>query len=252
MKHFEKILICVAGGLAVSAGLRADTVPTTGNPYALVVARNIFGLNPPPPPDLNPAPVEAPVKITPNGIMNVFGKLQVLFKVSGKTPGKEESYMLTEGQGQDDIDVIKIDEKNSIVTFNNHGVEQVLPLTAAASSSLPAAAAMGGNSGIPGVPGATMGGTFGSSGFNTAFGSRGGTGLGIPTAANVPGIRPIATRPVVPANQQPAMTPEQQIIMIEAQRMQYQSVGDPVAKILPPTIMTPPSDSGDETPAPAP
>src|SRR5450755_3946932 len=141
MKRFNKIAVCLAGGLALNAGLRAETAPTTDNPYAMVVTRNIFGLNPPVLVDPNPAPVEPPVKITLNGIMDIFGQVKALYKVAGKTPGKEDSYMLTEGQGKDGIEVVKIDEKKGEVTFNNHGVPQVVALASAAASSLPAAAA---------------------------------------------------------------------------------------------------------------
>ena len=42
-------------------------------------------------------------------------------------PAKDEMYILSEGQRQDDIEVIKIDEKKSLVTFNNHGFTQELP-----------------------------------------------------------------------------------------------------------------------------
>lgn len=42
-----------------------------------------------------------------------------------------------------------------------------------------------------------------------------------------------------PPPEQPPLTPEQQILMIEAQRMKALQDGDPIAKILPPTEMTP-------------
>jgi len=253
MKRFNKIAVCLAGGLALNAGLRAETAPaTTGNPYALVVTRNIFGLNPPVPVEAPSAPVEPPVKIMPNGIMNVFGKLQVLFKVAGKAPGKDDSYMLTEGQGKDDIEVIKIDEKAGIVTFNNHGVEQVLPLVAATTSSLPAAAAaVAGNSVIPGMPGAATSGTSGAAGFNAAFGSRPATSVSTPAAAGAPAnatnVRPVPTR-VGFHSDQPPVNPAAQAVMIEVQREQYKNSGDPTAMILPPTDLTPAEDTGKGIP----
>jgi hypothetical protein len=49
-----KITICLLSGLALTAGVRADDVVLPDDPYAIVVARNIFGLNPPPPPNANP------------------------------------------------------------------------------------------------------------------------------------------------------------------------------------------------------
>jgi hypothetical protein len=258
MKLLVKISICLAGGLALSASSHAESIPLTGNPYAPVVERNIFGLNPPAPVDSNPAPVEPPLKITPNGIMSIFGQVKVLFKVAGKTPGKEESYMLMAGQAQDDIEVVKIDEKKGVVTFNNHGLEQVLPLAAPGAGSITTAA--GGNPGAPGgIP--APGGNFGSSGFNNAFGARIGTSaaIGNPSAGSNPNLRAIPTRNNTfnAASQIPeGMTPEVQTIAIEANReLTKQQVinGD-----LPPLPITPltPSDAvgpgGAPLEAPAP
>ena len=131
MNRAGKIAVCLAGGLALNAGLRADDIVLPGNPYAPVVARNVFDLNPIVTPD-NTQASEPPAKITPNGIMSIFGHLQVLFKVSGATkdgrPVGDESYILAEGQRQDDIEVTHIDQKASIVTFDNHGVVQIIPL----------------------------------------------------------------------------------------------------------------------------
>src|SRR5271154_4980523 len=150
MKRVGTIAICLAGGMALSTSLRADDI---SNPYAQVVARNIFGLTPPVAVDENATPIEPPVKITPNGIMSIFGQLQVLFKVAGKPPG-QDAYTLSEGERQDDIEVTKIDEKAGIVTFNNRGIVQVLPPVPATPSSSAApiasfrnAAIGGGNSG---------------------------------------------------------------------------------------------------------
>ena len=121
MKLTGTILVCLAGGLALNANLRADDVVLSpGNPYAPVVARNLFGLNPPTPVDTTVADATPPPKITPNGIMSIFGQLQVLFKVAGTAkPGKpavDDDYILSEGQRQDDIEVVKIDEKAGSVT----------------------------------------------------------------------------------------------------------------------------------------
>src|SRR5271170_3197139 len=148
MKLTGKILICLPVGLAFASSLRADDVLLPGNPYAPVVVRNIFGLNPPPVVDPNATPVEPPVKITLNGIMSIFGQLQVLFKVAGKPPG-QDAYTLSEGERQDDIEVTKIDEKAGIVTFNNHGIVQVLPLVLETSSSSTAPVASFGSAATP-------------------------------------------------------------------------------------------------------
>ena len=124
MKRFRKISMGIAMVLAFVVGALADDA----NPYAPVVARNVFGLNPlvadvvPPPQTVEPI-----VKITPNGIISVFGQVQVLFKVAEKT-SREASYIFAEGQGNDGIEVIKIDQETGVITFNNHGLVQKLAL----------------------------------------------------------------------------------------------------------------------------
>lgn len=177
MKMTRNILICLAGGLALSANVRADDVVLPGNPYALVVARNIFGLNPPKPIDPSADAATPPPKITLNGITDILGQMQALFKVAGTAkPGKpagDDSYILSEGQRQDDIEVVKIDEKAGVVTFNNHGESQQLTLVAATPSSAPAA---GTNPGNP-VTGFRPAPAVSSGGANN-FNGRGGTSYG--------------------------------------------------------------------------
>jgi hypothetical protein len=116
----------------------------------------MFGLLPLPPPDTNPPapPVDPPPKITPNGIMTIFGKDQALFKVAVKPkpgqPAKDVSYVLAEGEMQDEITVQKIDHVNGIITFDNHGTIQELPLVEAKDA--------GGGGGPGGGGGNSMGG----------------------------------------------------------------------------------------------
>lgn len=176
MKRLGRIAICLAVGLALNAGLRAASPvpakhppsarvpdsannPSPDNPYAAIAARNIFGLvAPPPPPDPNAHIEDSLPKITPEGIMGVFGNYQVLFKVGPAKPGagaKDEFYTLSEGQRQDDIEVVKIDNEKSLVTFDNHGITQELPLTDAPTSGTSAPSSPGGmNPGMaPGSPG---------------------------------------------------------------------------------------------------
>jgi len=132
LKQLRIIAMSIAALLVFNAGLLADSVPLSNNPYGPAVARNIFGLNPlvvPP----TPRPVEPLAKIMPTGIISIFGQAQVLFKVATKTE-KEASYIFAEGQeiaeGQEKIGikVIKIDEEKGLVTFNNHGLIQELAL----------------------------------------------------------------------------------------------------------------------------
>jgi hypothetical protein len=280
MKRLGKIAVCLAGGLALNAGLHAASPaaspalvrvpappagnPPSGNPYATIAVRNIFGLNPPAPPKPPEDPAKDLPKITPTGIMGVFGHFQVLFKVApvatkGGPPPKNEFYILSEGQRQDDIEVVKIDEQNSLVTFDNHGLTQELPLAAAAASPGGGAAATswsGGGGGMnPGLAaGANGGGGSGGPGGFTRFGSGPGgnnggkpnsnpgfNNGGNPNGANSAGggmdfNTPVQGRPYQP--EASTMTPQQTTEMIESQRALYMAAGNPISKLLPPTSKT--------------
>jgi hypothetical protein len=238
MKRLGKLAVCLAGGLVLHTGLYADNRLSPNNPYEPIATRNIFGLNPP----QAPAPIDntPPATITPNGIMTIFGTTQVLFKVAvpprPPEPPSDKSYILSEGQRQDDIEVTRIDEKAGIVTFNNHGVVQAIPLVKAPpistptpvvmnSGFVPSGAASGGFGG-PGGPGRGSFARFGGgSGPNGNMGNNGGNpgGAGFGSAASAGG----------PAQTQ--LSPEEQMIMIAAQHAQAQQAGDPIAKIFPPT-----------------
>lgn len=216
----------LAGGLVwLNTGLYADNRVSANNPFEPIAVRNIFGLNPP----QAPAPVDTspPATITPNGIMTIFGGTpQVLFKVAvpprPPEPATDKSYILSEGQRQDDIEVTHIDKKGGIVTFNNHGVVQEIPLVKAPPISTPTPVVM--NSAFT-APGAAPGG-FGGPGVgnSTRYGNNPGPN-GSPggNVGNSGG----------PPRQQ--ISPEEQMILIAAQHAQAQQAGDPIAKIFPPT-----------------
>ena len=249
MKRLGKIVVCLAGGLLLSAGTRADDGVLPNNPYAPIVVRNIFALNPPLPVDAAP-PGDPPPKITLNGIMSILGKLQALYKVAVPAkpgqPAKDDFYILSEGQRQDEIEVTHIDEQASLVTFNNHGTVQELPLVKANPSAASAPTAQGG-------PGPTRNLTA-PNGDNSGRGRMGGgpgaarnRGRGdgsplttVPTSAGSSGQQQPQNMPQnMPQNTQNTLTPEAQIIMMEAQRAQWQKEGNPAAAIIPPTALTP-------------
>lgn len=159
MKSAGQFVLCVAFATGISLLVRADSLATAANPYATISERNVFALVPIPIVSNEPVapPKDPPPKITPNGIMNLFGKLEVLFKVALKptaaAPAKEAAYVMAEGERQDDIEVVKIDQPESKITFRNHGELQELPLADAPKLTTPAA---------PGtVGGAAIGGTVG-------------------------------------------------------------------------------------------
>ena len=237
MMRVGKMAICLAGGLALGAGLRADDAALPGNPYASIVTRNVFGLNPPPPP--GPA-VEAspPPKITPNGIMSIFGQWQVLFKVAEPgRPGKpagDQSYMLAEGERQDDIEVVKIDQKTDVITFNNHGDIQEIPLADANSTT---ANAEPGSYGFPIPPpdnGYRAGNRFGGYG-NRGQNFGGNNSAGNNNADNGAVSGTSQTGGNISNQQQPAMSIGRTTVMIAAQHLKAVEDGDPTAAIFPPT-----------------
>lgn len=268
MKVTRKLLFCLAGGLALNAAVRADDAALSGNPYTTAAVRNIFGLNPPALVDPHAqADADPPPKITPNGIMSIFGQLQVLFKVAipakaGK-PAADSDYILSEGQREDEIEVVKIDEKAGMVTFNNHGETQELALVAGTASSPTQPA--GGIPGIPGGPapgfrpapggltrplgntfnGGGLGGNYagshgnGNNGINPGGNNSGGQGNGLnfgnPSARNSAFHDAGAQIP-------PGITPEMAPILIEANRQAALQQGDTEsAALLPTTELTPQS-----------
>jgi len=270
MMRVGKIAVCLAGWLALNAGLCAAGLasindstnnPLPDNPYAAIVIRNIFGLvSPPPPPDPSIDAAKNLPKITPTGIQSLFGRVKVLFKVAGAPakqgqPAKDMFYILSQGQRQDDIEVTKIDEKNSIVTFNNHGITQELPLVSAPpSGGAPAAAppAAGNPGPAPGV--AATGNNSGPGGIIRFGGGTGGRGGGAGNGANNPGGGGGNGAPGAPGGlnfgastqgrtYQPEasnMTADQTAIVIEAQRAVLMNSPNPPypAALLPPTPLT--------------
>jgi hypothetical protein len=241
MKRVGKIAVCLSGGLAVNAALLAADSVSPDNPYVPIVTRNVFALNPPTPVDI--AQPEPPAKITPNGIMSIFGRLQVLFKVTGAPkPGKpagDTSYILSEGQRQDDIEVTHIDEKSGIVTFNNHGLVQELPLTKTPAITMPMPGPVPTGMGFnpqPGLVGNGLSG-FGNRGGRGNMGGRNNTGN---SGGNMNGGGPTSNggQPLQEATQ---MSPEAQIATIELNRIAtQQQVDEGKMPPLPPTALTPP------------
>jgi len=187
VKRVGKLCLCLACGLLLNAGLRAADTVSSDNPYASIAARNVFDIHTPPPVDPNKSPEAPPPKITLNGIISTRGYLQALFKVAippkPGQPAKDQFYILGEGEAQDEIEVTKIDETGGLVTFNNHGTVQELPLANATASTAPAPAPAGPAAGPgPGVrpgfprPGfAPGGGNVNNPGF-IRFGQSGAAG----------------------------------------------------------------------------
>jgi hypothetical protein len=273
------MLACMMGGLAVCTLARAVPAESSDNPYQSIIDRNVFSLKPPPPPP-DPAEANKPqvLKITLTGITTIFGDKRVLMKTApppgkpGEGPKTDQSYILTVGQREGDIEVIDIDEKAGSVKVNNGGTVQTLTFEKD-GAKLPATPAPA----VPGVPGApqlpglpvsrpgqlpatgtpnfqlptrvpripTAGAQ--ASGMPAGLMASPAAGAGITPAYGAPGFlpgntttpsfqnsgaSPSQTQTLVPGGQ---LSLEEQAIMIEANRQ----AGGPGAALLPPTMLTP-------------
>jgi hypothetical protein len=205
-----------ATGRAPANAMQPNINADAGNPYNSIAARNVFGLNPIPPPtppqDPNAIP---PPKITLTGITTIFGPAEALYKVAAFAKnGKqvpEQSYILTEGESQDDIEVTMIDTQKDIVTFNNHSQTQVIPLANGVAT--------GGNSGggAPSRP----------EGFTRRFGGNS------PRPGN--NYTPAGQMNNNNAASQANLSPDDKMALIAAQHAQLQQQGNPTAILFPPT-----------------
>lgn len=278
------MLVCIVGGLAFSTAVLAvpvDTSEASDNPYQSIVDRNVFSLKPPMPP-ADPAEVNKPtvVKITLTGMTTILGNKRVLMKTApppgkpGEGPKSEQSYILTEGQREGDIEVIEIDEKGGSVKVNNAGTIQTLTFEKD-GAKLPATVAPPGVPGIPGAPvipgvpvahpaGAPPSGhgampsfqlptrvprlpVTGAQGVNSMAAGTG--GIGSRPSYGSPGYLPGNTvSPLMPGSTLPGNTTssptvnggqqvsaEEQAILIEAARQ----AGGPSSALLPPTPLSP-------------
>lgn len=116
-------------GTVVAISTQVLTADVQKNPYQNIVERNLFALRDPPSQNVAP-PTPPPPKILLTGITTILGRKQALMKVQVPArppqPAKEESYILTEGQRDGEIQVVSIDEAAGSVKVINHGVAQEL------------------------------------------------------------------------------------------------------------------------------
>lgn len=254
-------MICVLGGLALTTAVHAvaneenanDSAPEGSHPYGVIVERNIFDLKaPPPPPSTQPTNTPPPnIKLT--GITTILGKKQALFMVQepttpGKPANKEESYILAEGQRQGLIEVVEINTKAANVKIKNDGVISVLAFEKVTLPQAPVSAPPN-LAGSPNVHMPNMipppGGGYPGGGYNPQnrfnngqpAGYNNGVNAGNPNVA--PGLTSIPTRTLRSGSdqQQPQLSAEEQMIMVELQREQNKN--NPNIPPLPPTPLTP-------------
>jgi hypothetical protein len=149
-----KISTCALAAGVLVADAPAVVPDSAPGQYQSITERNVFGLRPPP---TQPAPTNAPAqlaKITLTGITTILGDKRALMKVTPTDlkPGaaaKELSLILTEGQREDQIEVLQIDEKAGSVKVKNSGTVMLLTFEKD-GAKLPAASVPGA---VPNPPG---------------------------------------------------------------------------------------------------
>jgi len=126
MNCTKTVGFCFASFLAWCITMSASGGILIANPYKPIATRNVFGLSAISLPQPPAQPSKLLAKISLTGITTILGPPNALFKVSNPVePGKpEKSYMLREGQFQDDVEVMSINAKGGSVVFRNHGVIQ--------------------------------------------------------------------------------------------------------------------------------
>lgn len=160
--------LLVGALVACMAAPGADTAGVSGNPYEGIATRNVFHLNPPPLPPDPEASKPPPPKIFLTGITTLGGRRALLKTTPSAKPGeppKEKSYLLSEGERQDDLEVLVIDEKAGAVRVKCAGTEAtvtfkdnaVATAAAPASAAPPAAAPPGVQGANPALPGGNPG-----------------------------------------------------------------------------------------------
>jgi hypothetical protein len=265
VKRSETAAVCLLGGLLFSTGVKAVVTDAKGDAYNVIVDRNVFGLKPqetngPPPPPATPA---TEVKLA--GITTILSTPRAILQwkqpgqpaATGKSaapPGKEESFIMVEGQREGIIEVLEINSKaNSVkiknggepmlLTFDTHGVK--LPNTPPSAVPAPGGLPVPPGGARPGIPTASV--NPGAAGLNVPVvgnpnpiggGGRGGGNLANSGSSSIP-IRQLRGAPGTPT-QNPPLTPEAQLILMEVERERTKPhVAAGVLPPIPPTVLTP-------------
>jgi hypothetical protein len=142
-----------AGPPQVGAG-DSSTVSgsSSDNPYAIITDRNVFRLNPIPPPSAAPEPKPADLpKINLNGFVKIRDITRVLFSIPPKDAKQQITYYsLAPGEKQGILELVKINSAKGEVDILNSGTAMTLSL---ASNSLASKGGGGGPAPGPGFGG---------------------------------------------------------------------------------------------------
>jgi hypothetical protein len=206
--NFKLTWACAFGFASLASIGTALATPDTvalDNPYSVINDRNVFHLNPPPPPkDVDaPKPVELP-KVALTGFVGKGSSIRVLLAIPPAKDSKETSFTyLTLGPGDRDHDVqlVKIRPESFEVEIMNGGTLQTLTKSNTLASLGPTPHIGGGGGGLgekgekgerglhrpmipgfnppqPGTPAAPLGAQGGRGGGSLVVGGSEGSGGG--------------------------------------------------------------------------
>ena len=207
MKHCSRMLVCVLAGVALNAGAIVSVSDGGGAPYQDIVSRNMFGLRPMvrPGKEASTTVISRP-KIKLVGTTTLLGKkIAFLMLPADKSGGVPECLLLGEGEAQTQIQVLEINER-AVRTIEDKEVA-VRVINHGEEQTL-------------------------------CFEEP----TSLLAVASVPGVQRSPMQ--MPRPEETSLTPEQQMLLIEAQRLKAVQDGDSVAKILPPTEFTPETTNG--------
>lgn len=130
-KATARLLACLLlarGGLIIAAA-SPDSSEDVSNPYAVISERNVFHLNPIPPPPPPDAPkVELP-EIKLSGFLKIGHTTHALFSYTPKDKKDEPVYYdLVDGEKEGILEVVKIHEDKGEVEVLNSGTAATLTL----------------------------------------------------------------------------------------------------------------------------
>jgi hypothetical protein len=151
----------------VAAPAGSDNVQDPGNPYFIITERNVFHLNPIPPPPEPEKPKEDLPVVKISGFIKVGNSSKALFSSTLKNKKDEPVYYsLAEGEKQGFLELVRIYPDNERVDILNSGVKMTLSIkedTLKPGAGVPAAtggpkdnglqSAFRHRPGLPGMPG---------------------------------------------------------------------------------------------------
>jgi len=217
----------------------------TDTPYNAIIERNVFNLHAPPPP-VNPADLikeSPPPKITLTGITTILGQKKTFLTIPPTKPGTPpESMMLAEGQAQNEVEVKRIDEKAGVVEVMNHGHPQTLDFDhdgVKPSGAPPAGAPQTMAMPTPAAPPPYVTPMPPPANVIRPLRSLAPRSGSNPSPENNNGFGAANSSGTVAPQGQSSLTPEEQVALIEIQRIKYRQENNPIHKIFPTTELTP-------------